>query len=85
MILLDGKLEILKKSGFYTKECWDYPYEEVEILKDDENYSEEIYVIVENGRVYETTCDIQHLDELLEKLNNPKLLNEEREEISYEI
>lgn len=72
MLILEGNFENIKNSGFYDKDCWDYPYEEEKMLWEDEAYSEVIYVKAENGRIYETKCTANELDELFEKLNSDK-------------
>lgn len=72
MLILEGNFENIKNSGFYDKDCWDYPYEEEKMLWDDEAYSEVIYVKAENGRIYETKCTANELDELFEKLDSDK-------------
>lgn len=72
MLILEGKLEDIKNSGFYDKDCWDYPTEEEKMLWQDTNYSDVIYVKAENGRIYETKCTVNELDELFEKLNCDK-------------
>lgn len=70
MLILEGNFENIKNSGFYDNDCWDYPYEEEKMLWEDETYSDVIYVKAENGRIYETKCTVNELDELFEKLNS---------------
>lgn len=79
MLIIKGDLEKLKNSEFYDKDCWDYPKEEVDMLKEDENYSNGVYLMAED-RVYETLCDIQDFDNLLEKVNG-EILYSSREEL----
>lgn len=68
MIIIKGNLEKLKNSEFYDKDCWDYPKEEVDMLKEDENYSDVVYLMAED-RIYETLCDMHNLGVLIEKVN----------------
>lgn len=75
MIILRGNVEQLKNSEFYDEECWDYPYEEIEMLMDDENYASEVLVKADDGRVYETKCTEDEIDELVE------IINEEEREV----
>lgn len=64
MIIVKGNFEKLNKSEFYNKECWDYPKEEIDMLKKEEIYSDVVYLI-SNNRLYETTCDMNDLEKLL--------------------
>lgn len=68
MLIIKGDLEKLKRSEFYNKECWDYPKEEVEMLKNDENYSDVVYLMTED-RVYETLCDMHDVGKLISTVN----------------
>lgn len=68
MIIIKGNLKKLKNSEFYDKDCWDYPKEEVDMLKEDENYSDVVYLMAED-RIYETLCDMHDLGVLIEKVN----------------
>lgn len=79
MLIIKGDLEKLKNSEFYDKDCWDYPKEEIDMLKEHENYSNGVYLTAED-RVYETLCDIQDFDKLLEKVNG-EILYSSREEL----
>lgn len=86
MIIIKGNLEKLKNSEFYDKDCWDYPKEEVDMLKEDENYSNGVYLMAEN-RVYETLCDIHDFGKLLEKVNGEILhiTSKEQNEILVDV
>lgn len=68
MIIIKGDLEKLKNSEFYDNDCWDYPKEEVDMLKEDENYSDVVYLMAED-RIYETLCDMHNLGVFIEKVN----------------
>lgn len=68
MLIIKGELNKFKNSKFYDKDCWDYPKEEVEMLKDDENYSDIVYLLSED-RIYETNCDMHNLSQLLKEVN----------------
>lgn len=73
MLIIKGDLEKLKRSEFYDKDCWDYPKEEIDMLKEDENYSDVVYLMAED-RIYETLCDIRNCEKLLEEVNG-EILN----------
>lgn len=75
MLILNGKYENIKNSGFYDDNCWDYPYEEEKMLWEDKQYSNVIYVKAENGRIYETNCTINDLKDLIEKLDEEQQFN----------
>lgn len=68
MIIIKGDLDKLKNSKFYDKDCWDYPKEEVNMLKEDENYSDIVYLMAED-RIYETLCDMHDLGVLIKEVN----------------
>lgn len=70
MVILNGNVSKLKESKFYNEDCWDYPYEEEKILWEDESYSEVIYMKAEDGRIYETTCTSDEINELIELLDD---------------
>mgnify|MGYP004454167357 CR=1 FL=1 len=82
MLIIKGNLEKLKNSEFYSEECWDYPKEELEMLKEDENYSDVVYLISED-RIYETLCDMHDLGKFLEKVDGEivHITSEEKDEI----
>lgn len=69
MLILNGKYEKIKNSGFYDDNCWDYPCEEEKMLWKDKQYSNVIYVKAENERIYETNCTINDLEDLIKKLD----------------
>lgn len=64
MLILEGNFNSIKNSKFYDDNCWDYPADEENLLKEDENYSDVIY-LKSNNRIYETYCVSEDLDELL--------------------
>lgn len=72
MLILNGKVSKLKESKFYNEDCWDYPYAEEKMLWEDETYSEVIYVKAEDGRIYETTCTSNEINELFEVLKDDR-------------
>lgn len=86
MLIIKGNLEKLKKSKFYNNECWDYPKEEVSMLKNDENYSDVVYLMSED-RIYETLCDMHNLGKLLEEVNGEviHLTSKEQKETLLEV
>lgn len=73
MIIVKGKLESLKKSSFYDEKCWDYPKEEKSMLEGGEEYSETIYVQVEDERIYETYCTTEQISQLIKELEKTTL------------
>lgn len=68
MLIIKGDLEKLKNSEFYNEECWDYPKEEIEMLKEDENYSDIVYLMAED-RIYETLCDMHDLGKMIKEID----------------
>ncbi len=72
MIIITSTLQALKKSKFYDKECWDYPKEEKTMLEESEEYSGNVYVEAEDGRIYETYCEIEQVKELIDELEGEK-------------
>ena len=82
MLIVKGDFNKLKNSEFYDKDCWDYPKDEVELLKEDENYSDVVYLLSDN-RIYETNCDMHNLTQFLKLVNGEIYFfktNEEKEE-----
>lgn len=86
MLIIKGDLEKLKNSEFYDKNCWDYPKEEVDMLKEDENYSDVVYLISED-RIYETLCDMHDFGKLLETVDGEiiHITSKEQNEVFLDI
>lgn len=86
MLIIKGNLQKLKNSEFYNSDCWDYPKEEVEMLKEDENYSDVVYVMAED-RIYETLCDMHDFGKLMQEVNGEILhiTSKEQNEILEDI
>ncbi len=86
MLIIKGDLQKLKDSEFYNSDCWDYPKEEVEMLKEDENYSDIVYVMAED-RIYETLCDMHDFGKLIQEVNGEILhiTSKEQNEILVDI
>lgn len=85
-IIADKKL--LEQSKYYDKEkCWDYPLNELDhVLFDSESNSKMVYVICEDKRIYETTCEQEKINKLFKDLNQEPILNNtEMAELSYYI
>ena len=79
MLMIKGNLEKLKNSEFYNKDCWDYPKEEIDMLKKEENFSDVVYLMSED-RIYETLCDMHDLGKLLKEVNGEILLITSKEQ-----
>jgi len=75
MLILNGRVSKLKESRFYNEECWDYPYAEEKMLWENATYSEVIYVKAEDGRIYETTCKSNEINELFKVLDDDRQFN----------
>ncbi len=86
MLIIKGDLEKLKNSEFYDKDCWDYPKEEVDMLKEDENYSDVVYLMAED-RIYETLCDMHNFGKLMEEVKGEVLhiTSKEQNEILVDV
>ena len=68
MLIIKGDVDKFKKSEFYDNDCWDYPRNEVEMLKEDENYSDIVYFLAED-RIYETNCDMHNLSKIMKEVD----------------
>lgn len=68
MMIIKSKWKLLKKSSFYDDKCWDYPKEEKSMLEKEKEYADIIYVQVENGRIYETYCTVEQVNQLISEL-----------------
>lgn len=79
MLMIKGNLEKLKNSEFYNKDCWDYPKEEIDMLKKEENFSDVVYLMSED-RIYETLCDMHDLGKLLKEVNGEILFITSKEQ-----
>ena len=79
MLIIKGNLEKLKNSEFYNKDCWDYPKEEIDMLKKEKNFSDVVYLMSED-RIYETLCDMHDLGKLLKEVNGEILLITSKEQ-----
>lgn len=65
MIIIIVSQKKLKNSNYYNKDCWDYPLEELDFLRENEEDNNiEVYALTEKNRIYETTCTIDDIKKL---------------------
>jgi len=65
MIIIIVSEKELKNSNYYNKDCWDYPLEELDFLRENEKDNNiEVYALTEKNRIYETTCTINDIKKL---------------------
>lgn len=77
MYFLLGKKELLLKSKFYNEEnCWDYPIEELEHIIQESSNKDNIYVVCEDNRIYETECQRNNVGKLYKDLKQDTMLRD---------
>ena len=64
MIIVAISEEKLKRSKYYDEDCWDYPLEEIDYLRESKDNNIKVYALTENNRIHETTCTIDKIEEL---------------------
>lgn len=64
MIVVAISEKELKKSKYYNNECWDYPFEELDYLRENQDNNIEVYALTEKNRIYETTCTVDEIKNL---------------------
>ena len=64
MIIAVISEENLKKSKYYNETCWDYPIEELDYLRENDENRIEVYALTENNRIYETICTLDKIKDL---------------------
>lgn len=67
MIIVSTTEEKLEKSKYYDKNIhWDYPVEEIDyLIQENGEQKEKIYAITEKYRIYETSCDLRSIKNIL--------------------
>lgn len=76
MRFIIAEKKLLEQSKYYDKEnCWDYPLNELDhVIINNEPDSQMVYVICEDKRIYETTCEQERVDDLYKSLNQEPTL-----------
>ena len=65
MVIITIMEEKLRKSKYYSEDCWDYPLEELNYLTKNKENSEFVYALTEGNRIYETICTIDKINNLI--------------------
>ena len=64
MIIVTISEDKLKRSKYYNEDCWDYPLEEIEYLRESEDNNTKVYALTEKNRIHETICTMDRIEEL---------------------
>lgn len=64
MIIVTISEKELKESKYYNEDCWDYPLDELDYLRENQDGNIEVFALTENNRIYETLCTIDQIKEL---------------------